>query len=113
MPNPFSPLPVQPGNSHLDDLLRASLAGFPPAFGAEGLAHLLDKSVAAILADRSRAPHKLPPACLPPGTQKPIWLLADVVDWLAKNREQPKGELPKTKRRGRPTKVEQQWGGSK
>lgn len=91
-------------------LLLASLSSFPPAFGVDQLADLLDKTPAAILADRSRAPHRVPPACLPYGTQKPVWLLADVVAWLAEHREQPAAtpaaDVP-PRRRGRPTKAEQ------
>lgn len=92
-------------------LLLASLSSFPPAFGVDQLADLLDKTPAAILADRSRAPHRVPPACLPYGTQKPVWLLADVVAWLAEHREQPTAppaadDVP-PRRRGRPTKAEQ------
>lgn len=84
-----------PQHPQQQQLLSASLAGFPPAFGADGLAQLLDKSITAILADRSRAPHRLPPACLPPGTQKPVWLLADVIAWLASHREgQPQTSPP-------------------
>lgn len=89
-------------------------AAFPPAFQADVLSLLIGKSVAAILADRSRAPHKLPPACTPPGTRNPTWLLADVLAWLASHRE-PAAEPPPRPRRaarrllktGRPTKVEQ------
>lgn len=97
-------------NTHTDEiraqLLLASLSSFPPAFGVDQLADLLDKTPAAILADRSRAPHRVPPACLPYGTQKPVWLLADVVAWLATHRE-PTVEPPAgTRRRGRPTKAE-------
>lgn len=95
-----------------EQLLLASLSSFPPAFGVDQLADLLDKTPAAILADRSRAPHRLPPACLPYGTQKPVWLLADVVAWLAEHREQPAappeadGVPARKRRRGRPTKAE-------
>lgn len=75
-----------PTSQH-DLLFLASLASFPPCFGADRLSELIGKSVAAILADRSRAPHKLPPACTPPGTRQPIWLLVDVLVWLANHRE--------------------------
>lgn len=95
-----------------EQLLLASLSSFPPAFGVDQLADLLDKTPAAILADRSRAPHRVPPACLPYGTQKPVWLLADVVAWLAAHREPtiepPAAEpAPRPRHRGRPTKAEQ------
>lgn len=88
---------------------------FPPAFQADVLSLILGKSVAAILADRSRAPHRLPPACSPPGTRRPTWLLQDVLAWLAEHREAPvaaperaAAKAPVAPRRsGRPTKVEQ------
>lgn len=90
------------------------------------LSRVLRKSVSSILADRSRAPHRLPPACTPPGTRQPLWILDDVLDWLRGHREpaapasasaapQP-AEAPTTtttapasakRRRGRPTKAEQ------
>jgi hypothetical protein len=93
----------------------ANHQAFPPAFQADVLSLILGKSVAAILADRSRAPHRLPPACSPPGTRRPTWLLADVLEWLAKHRETPvtapalNPARPRVviHRKGRPTKVEQ------
>lgn len=93
----------------------ANLQSFPPAFQADVLSLILGKSVAAILADRSRAPHRLPPACSPPGTRRPTWLLSDVLAWLAEHREAPvaapehaPAKPPVAPRRsGRPTKVEQ------
>lgn len=81
---------------------------FPPALTADLLSGLIGQSIPTILANRSRAPHKLPPACLPPGTKQPVWLLADVLAWLASHREPPTPQ-PITvvaSRRGSPTKVE-------
>lgn len=80
---------------------------FPPSFGFEGLSVLLGKDIATIQADRCRAPHKLPPACTPPGTKSPRWLLSDVLAWLASHREaeatgtsrppgRPRKKAPKT-----------------
>lgn len=88
---------------------------FPPAFGVEGLSILIGKDVASILADRSRAPHRLPPACSPPNTRRPTYLLADVLEWLGKHREPVVAAPPlnsakprvATGRTGRPTKVEE------
>lgn len=88
---------------------------FPPCFGVRGLSALIGKDVATILADRSRAPHRIPPACSPPGTRSPTWLLQDVLAWLAEHREAPaaaperaSAKAPVAPRRsGRPTKVEQ------
>lgn len=88
---------------------------FPPCFGVRGLSALIGKDVATILADRSRAPHRLPPACSPPGTRTPTWLLSDVLEWLAAHREAPAAAADNVaversvapRRGGRPTKIEQ------
>ena len=78
------------------------------------LSRVLRKSVSSILADRSRAPHRLPPACTAPGTRQPLWILSDVLDWLRTHREpavaveQSAVEVePAPRRPGRPTKAEQ------
>lgn len=74
------------------------------------LSRVLRKSVSSILADRSRAPHRLPPACTPHGTRQPLWILGDVLEWLAAHREPnvaPPAVEPAPPRRGRPTKAEQ------
>lgn len=91
------------------------LLNFPPSFGADILSVLIGLSVAAIHTYRSRARHKIPPACSPPGTRNPIWLLTDVLAWLASHREPvavppaPKPSKPSAavSTRRRPTKVEQ------
>lgn len=85
---------------------------YPPVLGIDDLSALIRKSRAAILADRSRAPHRLPPACVPPGTRQPLWLLDDVLAWLQQYKQQPGTPAPviasgKPARRGRPTKAEQ------
>ena len=93
-------------------MLDASALG--PVLGLNELSQLIKKSPRSILADRSRAPHRLPPDCTPPGTRAPIWLLTDVLDWLKQYRHQP-GErqtavaptTPAPRRGpGRPTKAE-------
>lgn len=102
-------------NPHVVLAGSANLQSFPPAFQADVLSLILGKSVAAILADRSRAPHRLPPACSPPGTRRPTWLLSDVLAWLAEHREAPTSAPERApakppvapRRSGRPTKVEQ------
>lgn len=60
---------------------------FPPAFGVGGLSELIQLSVKSIQTYRSRSPHKLPPACSPPDAKTPVWLLTDVLAWLASHRE--------------------------
>lgn len=82
---------------------------FPPVLNVLQLAELIHKTPQSILADRSRAPHRLPPSCEPPGTKSPLWLLCDVLDWL-RQYQQPVVHAPAPvggHRRGRPTKVEQ------
>lgn len=85
---------------------------YPPVIGVSELAELLKKSPAAILADRSRAPHRLPPSCNPPGTRRPLWILEDVISWLQQYQQPAAAPAPSpatapTPRRGRPTKAEQ------
>lgn len=90
---------------------------WPPIFGVELLSDLIKQSVPTILSNRSRAPHRLPPACTPPGTRQPLWTLSDVLSWLTNHREtvqEPAIPVPKPTKlnvsvstRRRPTKVEQ------
>lgn len=84
---------------------------FPQVLNALDLARLLNKTPSSIFTDRSRAPWRLPPACTPPGTKSPLWLLSDVLAWLREHRE-PAAPAPTlapapARRRGRPTKAEQ------
>ena len=81
---------------------------FPPIVGVDLLALLLDKAPATIFADRCRAPHKLPPACTPPGCKSPRWVVEDVTAWLRRYQEGVAivPDAPKRKP-GRPTKAEQ------
>lgn len=89
---------------------------FPPAFGVDSLSILLGQATSTIYANRSRAPHKIPPACTPPGTRNPVWLLTDVLDWLARHREPVPAPPPSNPRatpapnslRRRPTKIEEE-----
>ena len=108
-------IPAEPNlsESQLQLLSLASVAGFPPVFGADKLSLLIQRDVATIFADRSRAPHKIPPACLVPGTRSPVWLLDDVLRFIASYRE-PAAPIPhrcqvksKAPSPGRPTKAEQ------
>lgn len=77
--------------------------GWPPVIGYEHLAELLGRTIGTLQADRCRKPGSLPPACTPPGTRQPRWLLVDVLAWLAEHREapakNPPGRPPKAKRR--------------
>lgn len=88
-----------------------TLTNFPPSFSYDGLSVLLGRSVAGLQADKCRKPWTLPPACKIPGAKSPVWLLTDVLDWLASHRE-PVAEPPAgvvvthPPRRGRPTKAE-------
>lgn len=87
----------------------------PPVLNVLQLAELLHKTPQSVLADRSRAPHRLPPACTPPGTKSPLYLLDDVLAWLREHREPaapapapaPAPAAEPARRRGRPTKAEQ------
>lgn len=86
-------------------------AALPPVIGVAELSQLLRKSPGAIFADRTRAPHLLPPSCEPTGSKQPLWLLEDVLDWLRGFRRPaaraPEPEPMPARHRGRPTKVEQ------
>ena len=69
-----------------------------------GLAELIHRAPATIIVDRCRRPETLPPACVPRGTRRPLWLVSDVLAWLASHREaaterpRPVGRPPKTRR---------------
>lgn len=87
---------------------HAAGADFPPVIGVDLLSLLLDKTPQTIFADRSRAPGKVPPACVLPGCKSPRWITADVIDWMRKHQEKPGQAKPAGARRvGRPTKAEQ------
>ena len=92
----------------VSDSTVAQILQLPPVLGAAQLAALLDRAPSSVLADVSRAPHKLPPWCALPGTQRKVWLTATVLSWLAKNEiapvdkpAEPTPTAPKP-RRGRP-----------
>lgn len=84
---------------------------FPPAFGYEQLGQLLHRSPVSLQADFSRKPASLPPAHRPPGTKQPIWLLTEVLAWLANQPAKlparvPVEALAAKRGRGAPTKAE-------
>lgn len=56
--------------------------------GIRELAVILHKSEASISADVTRAPHRLPPRIVIPGSRKVLWRLSTVEQWL-KLLEQP------------------------
>ena len=58
-------------------------SNWPPVLGVESLSQLILQSTPTILANRSRAPWKLPPSCTPTSTRQPLWLLTDVLVWIA------------------------------
>lgn len=108
----------------MQDIISAAShnAAFPLAqvvIDIDGLSQLLHKNPATIKADRSRAPHRVPPSCEPPGSRVPLWIVEDVMNWL-RSYQRPvvltpevpaaarSAAIPKPqKKRGRPTKVEQ------
>lgn len=92
-----------------------SFFNFPPVVGFEGLSVLIKRAVSTIQADRCRKPNTVPPACTPPGSKNPLWITADVIQWLRqfqetrKPAETPAAVAPSTqpkRRRGRPAKAE-------
>ncbi len=83
--------------------MHSEFYSFPPIVGVDGLSLLLNKKPAVITIDRCRRPHTLPPACTPPDTQKPLWVVADVINWLRQFQEHKKTD----KKLGAPTKSEQ------
>lgn len=94
--------------SSLAATAATSGSAFPPIIGVDALSLLINKSPATIIMDRCRAPHKIPPACMPPGSKQPLWITTDVLEWLASHREAP-GRIkrkPRSPKLGAPTKVE-------
>ena len=67
---------------------------FPPVIGYVLLSVLLNRTIGTLQADRCRKPESLPPACTPPGTRQPLWLLEDVLAWLEEHREAPAPRRP-------------------
>lgn len=96
-----------------------------PVLDDNALGLLIKKTPAAIARDRVRAPWRVPPACTPPGTKKPLWILEDVLTWLRQYQERPgeddRSPIPEvsvdaaraaalqgSKRRGPPSTIERE-----
>lgn len=83
-----------------------SAPAFGPVLNLDGLAKLLHRDRATILADRCRAPERVPPAHKAPGTKEPLWLLDEVLAWLRAHPDFRRAAESSTPRRrpGRPRK---------
>lgn len=57
---------------------------------AEDLAPLLGRAVSTIKTDVRRRPESLPPRLKIPGSNRLVWLEADVVDWINEQRKKSK-----------------------
>lgn len=88
----------------------AQLAVAQPTLDIDGLAAILHRSRTTVLTDRCRNPHRLPPAYHPPGARDPLWIRAEVMDWLRSHPEQhayrDRAVRPAPRRPGRPAKAE-------
>ena len=102
----MSSVPLSPGGQ----VVQSST---PAVVGYAGLSELLGRSPHSLQADFSRKPGSLPPAHLPPGTKSPLWILSEVICWLAAQPSKAPRPAPsalavaQARRRGRPTKCEQ------
>ena len=79
-----------------------------PILDDSALGLLIKKTPAAIARDRVRAPWRVPPACTPPGTKKPLWILEDVLTWLRQYQAARAAALQSGKRRGPPSTIERE-----
>lgn len=74
----------------------------------DGLARLLHRDRATILADRCRAPERVPPAHKILGTKEPLWIRDEVMEWLRGHPDLPPTRSPTARRSpGRPRKADQ------
>lgn len=68
----------------------------PQVVDLHGLAALLHRTPGTITSDRLRRPSSVPPAYLPPGSNRPLWIVEDVLRWL---RQHPELAVPGHRRR--------------
>lgn len=81
---------------------------FGPILDVDGLAQLLHRDRSTILADRCRAPERVPPAHKIRGTKEPLWLVDEVLDWLRAHPDLRADAKPVAHRSpGRPRKADQ------
>lgn len=109
---PVTDEPLMGGPVDTPTFLRVAPA--PLTVGIDGLAELLGYTHSSIKSIRVRQPNRLPPACVPPGSRQPRWIVADVIAWLRAHREPAcaaanEGESPVAPKShaGRPSKAEQ------
>lgn len=80
-----------------------------PTVDVDGLSQMLHRTRASILSDRTRAPQRVPPAYIAPGSRTPLWIVSEVLAWLRTHPERPRADRkPAPRRPGRPTKAEVQ-----
>jgi len=77
----------------------------PPTLNLYQLSELLHRAPATILSDRTRAPHRVPPAVEIPDARALCWLTTTVVDWMLNPADKSR-RMPH-RRPGRPKKAEQ------
>lgn len=62
----------------------------PKMMRPEDLAPLLDRAVSTIRADARRRPETLPPRLRIPGSNRLVWVEADVIEWIEEHRNASK-----------------------
>lgn len=81
---------------------------FGPILDVDGLAQLLHRDRSTILADRCRAPERVPPAHKIRGTKEPLWIRDEVLEWLRGHPDSPSVTRSAARRSpGRPRKADQ------
>lgn len=59
--------------------------------GVEGLAKALQKEPSTIYMDVSRRPESLPPRLLIPNSNRLVWRVKDVAEWMEERKQKPVG----------------------